>query len=65
MKSGQTLWNELVDHYYKGVEEVRTMQSIWTSLKDVIDDERFTSKMCIRDRYVVFYFIFIILSYQL
>ena len=43
MKSGQTLWNELVDHYYKGVEEVRTMQSIWTSLKDVIDDERFTS----------------------
>lgn len=41
MPSGKTLWNELVSHYYKGVDEVRLMQTIWNGLKDKIDGERF------------------------
>lgn len=41
LKSGETLWNGLVDHYYKGVEEVRQMQRLWDTLKGKIDDERF------------------------
>lgn len=41
MASGKTLWDELVIHYYKGVDEVRSMQQIWSALKGKIDDERF------------------------
>lgn len=41
MPSGQTLWNELVMHYYKGVDEVRLMQKIWNSLGGKIDKDRF------------------------
>ncbi|CCZ69200.1 alpha-glucuronidase [Bacteroides sp. CAG:702] len=41
LKSGKTLWDELVDHYYKGVEEVRQMQRLWNMLEREIDDERF------------------------
>ncbi|PXV61034.1 alpha-glucuronidase [Dysgonomonas alginatilytica] len=41
MPSGNTLWNELVAHYYLGVEEVRQMQTIWNSLEKDIDEERF------------------------
>ncbi|TWV12678.1 alpha-glucuronidase [Bacteroidaceae bacterium HV4-6-C5C] len=41
MPSGQTLWNELVAHYYKGVDEVEQMQNIWNRLKGKIDNERF------------------------
>jgi alpha-glucuronidase len=42
MKSGRTLWDELCLRYQQGVDEVRTMQREWDSLKDRIDDERFT-----------------------
>ncbi len=31
MHSGKTLWNEMVDHYYKGVREVEQMIQIWNS----------------------------------
>ena len=41
MASGKTLWDELVSHYYQGVEDVRQMQKFWNSLKGAIDQERF------------------------
>lgn len=41
LKSGQSLWDGLVTHYYQGVDEVRTMQSIWDSLESKIDERRF------------------------
>jgi alpha-glucuronidase len=41
MKSGRTLWNELVHRYYEGVEQVREMSRTWDSLEGKIDDRRF------------------------
>lgn len=41
MPSGKTLWNEMVSHYYQGVEEVRSMQQIWNTLEEKIDKKRF------------------------
>jgi len=41
MKSGRTLWNELVHKYYEGVDQVREMQKTWDSLEGSIDDARF------------------------
>lgn len=41
MKSGRTLWDELVHKYYEGVEEVRSMQREWDKLESFIDAERF------------------------
>ncbi|HSC67388.1 MAG TPA: alpha-glucuronidase family glycosyl hydrolase [Cellvibrio sp.] len=41
MKSGRSLWEELVDKYYTGVEQVRSMQREWNQLKGFIDAERF------------------------
>lgn len=41
MPSGKTLWDELIYHYYKGVDEVRLMQKIWNGLEGKIDRERF------------------------
>lgn len=41
MPSGKTLWEELVSHYYKGVEEVREMRKLWDSMEGRIDAERF------------------------
>jgi len=41
MRSGKTLWNELCDHYYSGVEGVKKMQTEWNSLKGKIDPEEF------------------------
>jgi alpha-glucuronidase len=40
-KSGRTLWEELCYKYYKGVESVQWMQKNWSSLRGIIDDERF------------------------
>lgn len=42
MKSGRPLWDELCLRYQQGVDEVRTMQRAWDSLRGRIDDERFT-----------------------
>ncbi|QKJ33157.1 alpha-glucuronidase [Mucilaginibacter mali] len=42
MRSGETLWNELVDHYYRGVDSVRAMQQIWNRMGTYVDSERFT-----------------------
>lgn len=41
MKSGNTLWNELVQHYYQGVDEVQEMQRIWNTMEGKVDNERF------------------------
>ena len=41
MPSGQTLWEELVSHYYQGVEQIREMQKTWEAQEGKIDKERF------------------------
>lgn len=41
MKSGRTLWDELVYKYYEGVDQVRQMQKEWDQLEGTIDAERF------------------------
>jgi len=41
MRSGRTLWNELVNRYDLGVEQVRGMRQSWRSLRGRVDDERF------------------------
>lgn len=41
MKSGRTLWDELVFKYNTGVDSVRWMQKTWSSIKGLIDEERF------------------------
>ncbi len=40
MKSGRSLWMELVHRYYAGVDSVRSMQKTWDSLKPYVDAER-------------------------
>jgi alpha-glucuronidase len=42
MRSGRTLWNELVSRYDLGVEQVAEMRRTWQSLRGRVDDERFT-----------------------
>jgi len=41
VKSGNTLWDEMAYRYNQGVNDVRTMQQTWNSLKDFVDNERF------------------------
>ncbi|WP_460692028.1 alpha-glucuronidase family glycosyl hydrolase [Mucilaginibacter puniceus] len=41
MKSGKTLWIELIEHYNKGIESVKQMQKVWNSMEGKIDAERF------------------------
>jgi alpha-glucuronidase len=41
MKSGRTLWEELCNKYYGGVDSVRAMRKTWESLAGLIDEERF------------------------
>jgi alpha-glucuronidase len=41
MKSGRTLWEELCNKYYAGVDSVRAMQKSWNNLKGLVDKERF------------------------
>lgn len=41
MKSGQTLWEELCNHYYKGVNDIRSVQRQWDGLEKKVDAERF------------------------
>jgi alpha-glucuronidase len=43
MKSGNTLWNELVAHYYAGASAVQQSQVIWEKMAGKIDGERFNS----------------------
>jgi alpha-glucuronidase len=41
MRSGRTLWEELVAHYDRGVAEVAAMQADWARLERFVDAERF------------------------
>lgn len=41
MKSGRTLWEEMVHHYYRGVDTVKEMRKTWEAQKGKIDDARF------------------------
>ncbi|MBO9576069.1 MAG: alpha-glucuronidase [Sphingobium sp.] len=40
MKSGATLWEELVRHYDRGVASVNDMRARWAGLKGLVDAER-------------------------
>lgn len=41
MRSGRTLWEELVRKYYEGVDQVRWMEEEWATLQGLIDPARF------------------------
>lgn len=41
MKSGQTLWEELVEHYDRGVAHVDGLRSSWRSLEAQVDPTRY------------------------
>ena len=40
LRSGQTLWTELVEHYDRGVSTVANMSHTWASLRPFIDPKR-------------------------
>jgi alpha-glucuronidase len=40
MKSGKTLWVEMVHHYYQGVDSVQHLQQVWNRLTPYVDRER-------------------------
>ena len=41
MRSGRTLWDELVLHYTHGVDQVAAMRATWSTLNGHIDAERY------------------------
>jgi alpha-glucuronidase len=41
LRSGRTLWDELVHRYDEGVDSVRAMQRHWDSLQGKVDEPRF------------------------
>lgn len=41
MRSGKTLWLELVEHYYSGAAAVEAMQNQWLALKNKIEPNQF------------------------
>ena len=41
MRSGRTLWDELVIHYTRGVQTVSEMRKTWAQLASYMDSERF------------------------
>jgi alpha-glucuronidase len=41
LASGRTLWDELVLHYARGVDEVRAMRKTWSGLERYVDSQRF------------------------
>lgn len=41
MRSGRTLWEELLGRYDRGVESVIAMRSSWATLRSEIDEERY------------------------
>ncbi len=45
MKSGKSLWDEMVFKYYSGTEFTDKMKQDWNSIKGLIDDERFDHVM--------------------
>ncbi|HET7371843.1 MAG TPA: alpha-glucuronidase family glycosyl hydrolase [Gemmatimonadaceae bacterium] len=43
LRSGRTLWEELVRHYTAGVDTVQSMERTWKSLRGAIDPQRFAA----------------------
>jgi alpha-glucuronidase len=43
LKSGRTLWEELVEHYTRGAEGAKSLEARWQTLKGRVDDERFAA----------------------
>jgi alpha-glucuronidase len=43
LASGKTLWEGLVEHYTRGAEQARQLESRWTTLRGKVDDERFAA----------------------
>ena len=41
MKNGNTLWQEMQQHYNRGVSEVEDFVRIWHSLKPHVDEQRY------------------------
>jgi alpha-glucuronidase len=41
MKSGRTLWEELVLSYRRGAEEAKGLETRWTTLRGKVDEERY------------------------
>jgi alpha-glucuronidase len=44
MKSGRTLWDELVIHYDQGVATVGAMRKTWAAMKPYVDAERWSQE---------------------
>ena len=42
VRSGRTVWDELVFRYDAGVDTVRAMQRSWASVRPVVDEQRFS-----------------------
>jgi alpha-glucuronidase len=53
MRSGQTLWTSLVDHYDRGVAEIEADRREWQSLRLLIDPQRFAAVSTDLDRQVL------------
>ena len=41
MASGQTLWQALVSHYDRGLEQAKQLRARWQSLQGEVDEARF------------------------
>jgi alpha-glucuronidase len=44
MKSGRTLWDEIVLHYDDGIASVAQMRKTWAAMKPYVDDERWSQE---------------------
>jgi len=42
MRSGRTVWEEMVAHYNAGVDSVKAMERAWSGVREVVADKRFT-----------------------
>jgi alpha-glucuronidase len=43
LKSGQTLWQGLVDHYTRGAARAAELEKRWATLEEKVDAERFAA----------------------
>ena len=41
MKSGRTLWDELVWSYNRGADEAKALETRWTTLRGQVDEGRY------------------------
>jgi len=58
MRSGKTLWDEMANHYQRGVDWVRTTRKEWEKLSTLVDLERHAAvakKLAIQERDAVWW----------